>query len=242
MSVRLIDLSMEVYKGMVTYPNVTKPVITDMETHREMALSIGTDKFGVDEICNHCIVVTGDHIGTHIDSWGHVKPDAPRAEAIPLDYCYGDGVVLDLSHKLPGEEIVPDDLKLAEEKLGGYKIKARDIVLLRTDAAKRNQEKSYLTDHPGMTKESVHMLLDRGVMVMGIDAIGFDPPVASMFERKKFWEAHRVMREREYYHLENLCNLDRIPAPFHSFTVSVLPIKWSGASAAPVRAVAIVNN
>ena len=28
-----------------------------------------------------------------------------------------------------------------------------------------------------------------------------------MFERRKFWEAHRVMREREYYHLENLCNL-----------------------------------
>lgn len=40
-------------------------------------------------------------------------------------------------------------------------------------------------------------VLDRGVKVMGVDAIGFDPPVAKMFERKKFWEAHRVMRERE---------------------------------------------
>jgi kynurenine formamidase len=63
-----------------------------------------------------------------------------------------------------------------------------------------------------------------------------------MFERKKFWEAHRVMRERKYYHLENLCNLHEIPAPYHSFIVSVLPIKWRGASAAPVRAVAIVNS
>jgi kynurenine formamidase len=60
-----------------------------------------------------------------------------------------------------------------------------------------------------------------------------------MFARKKFWEAHRVMLEREYYHLENLGNLDQIPPPYHSFTVSVLPIKWRGASAAPVRAVAI---
>jgi kynurenine formamidase len=49
------------------------------------------------------------------------------------------------------------------------------------------------------------------------------------------------MREREYYHLENLCNLHEIPAPYHSFIVSVLPVKWRGASAAPVRAVAIVN-
>ncbi len=241
MAAKLIDLSMEVYQGMMTYPNVTKPVIVEMETHSQMARSIGTDKFGVDEICNHSMIVTGDHIGTHIDSWGHVKPDAPRAEAIPIDYCYGDGVVLDLTHKGPGEEITVADIEAAEAELGGYRIKPRDIVLLRTDAAKFRTEKRYLTDHPGMTKEAVHYLLDRGVMVMGIDAIGLDPPVAQMFERKKFWEAHRVMREREYYHLENMCNLHEIPAPYHSFTVSVLPIKWRGASAAAVRAVAIVD-
>ncbi|MFL6417488.1 MAG: cyclase family protein [Bryobacteraceae bacterium] len=240
MAKKLIDLSMEVYRGMMTYPNVTKPMIADVETHREMAQSIGTDQYGVDEICNHCMIVTGDHIGTHIDSWGHVKPDAPRAEAIPIDYCYGDGVVLDFTHKGPGEEITVSDLKEAEEKLGGYRIKELDIVLIRTDAAKKRFEKSYLTDHPGMTKEGVHHILDRGVKVMGIDAIGFDPPVPYMFERKKFWEAHRVMREREYYHLENMCNLHEIPAPYHSFTISVLPIKWRGASAAPVRAVAIL--
>jgi kynurenine formamidase len=242
MPLKIIDLSMEVFRGMVTYPNVVKPMITEMETHREMAKSIGTDAFGIDEITNHCMIVTGDHVGTHIDSWGHVKPDAPRAEGIPLELCYGDGVVLDLTQKGPGEEISVADIQAAEAALGGYQIKPRDIVLLRTDAAKRRLEKSYLTDHPGMTKESVHYLLDKGVKVMGIDAIGFDPPVAQMFARKKFWEAHRVMREREYYHLENLCNLHDIPAPYHSFIVSVLPVKWRGASAAPVRAVAIISN
>ncbi len=237
---RLIDLSMEVYQGMMTYPNVAKPAIVEMETHADMARSVGTDLYGVNEITNHCMIVTGDHIGTHIDSWGHVKPDAPRAEGIPIELCYGDGVVLDLTFKGPGDEILVEDIDRAERALSDYRIKARDIVLLRTDAAKRRFDKAYLTDHPGMTKEAVHALLDRGVMVMGIDAIGFDPPVAKMFERKKFWEAHRVMREREYYHLENLCNLHEIPPPFHSFTISVLPVKWRGASAAPVRAVAIV--
>ena len=206
---RLIDLSMEVFQGMMTYPNVTKPVIVEMESHAGMARSIGTDQYGVDEITNHCMIVTGDHIGTHIDSWGHVKPDAPRAEGIPIDYCYGDGVVLDLTHKGAGDEISVADIDEAERRLDGYRIKPLDIVLLRTDAARCRNEKCYLTNHPGMTKESVHGLLDRGVKVMGIDAIGFDPPVAKMFERRKFWEAHRVMREREYYHLENLCNLRR---------------------------------
>jgi kynurenine formamidase len=184
----LIDLSMEVYKGMMTYPNVAKPVIVEMESHSEMARSVGTDQYGVDEITNHCMIVTGDHIGTHIDSWGHVKPDAPRAEGIPIDYCYGDGVVLDLTHKRAGEEITPGDIDEAERKLDGYRIKALDIVLLRTDAAKQRTEKSYLTNHPGMT------------------------------------------------------NLHEIPAPYHSFIVSVLPVKWRGASAAPVRAVAIIKD
>ena len=48
MAVRLIDLSMEVYQGMVTYPNVTKPVIVEMETHRQMAHSVCTDRYVVD--------------------------------------------------------------------------------------------------------------------------------------------------------------------------------------------------
>jgi kynurenine formamidase len=61
-----------------------------------------------------------------------------------------------------------------------------------------------------------------------------------MFERKQFWEAHLVMREREYYHLENLAHLDQIPRP-HGFKLSVFPVKWVDTTAAPVRAVAIVD-
>ena len=237
---RIIDLSFEVYQGMMVYPSVTKPVIVEMENHQQMARSMGTDVLGVTHLPNHCMIVTGDHVGTHLDSWGHVNPAAPRAEGIPLEYCYGDGVVLDLTAKAPGDEIWPQDLVAALDRIE-YALKPLDIVLLRTDAANFREERRYLTDHPGMTKEATSWLLDRGVMTMGIDAPGFDLPVPFMFEKQKFWESHMVMLEREYYHLENLCNLDQIPAPYHSFTVSVLPVKWRGASAAPVRAVAIVE-
>jgi kynurenine formamidase len=236
---RLIDLTMEIFQGMVTYPSVTRPHIADMEDHRQMARSMGADAFGVTHLPNHCIIVTGDHIGTHLDSWGHVNPEAPRAEGIPIEYCHGDGVVLDLTAKQPGEEISIADLEAALDRID-YRIKPLDIVLLRTDAAKKRFDRAYLTDHPGMSKEATHWVLDQGVKVMGIDAIGFDVPVPKMFERRKFWEAHMVMLEREYYHLENMCNLDQIPVP-HGFTVSVLPIPYRGASAAPVRAVAIIE-
>ncbi|MGH2390618.1 MAG: cyclase family protein, partial [Chloroflexota bacterium] len=166
------------------------------------------------------------------------KPDAPRAEGIPLEYCYGPGVVLDLSHIGPGQTIGVDDAAEALARTG-YDLQPLDIVLIRTDAARYRTEPRYLTDHPGMSKEAVHWLLDREIKMMGIDAIGFDVPVPRMFERRTFWEAHMVMLEREYYHLENLINLDQIPIT-HGFTVSVLPIPYRGASAAPVRAVAIL--
>ena len=201
---------------------------------------MGTDVLGAPHLPNHCMIVTGDHVGTHLDSWGHVNPAAPRAEGIPIDYCFGDGVVLDFTGMNPGDEIEVDHVKRALERIS-YSLKPLDIVLLRTDAAMYREERRYLSDHPGMTKESVTWLLDQGIKMMGIDAPGFDPPVPDMMRRGKYWEAHLVMLEREYYHLENMCNLHMIPPPYHSFTVSVLPIKWRGASAAPVRAVAIIE-
>jgi kynurenine formamidase len=58
---------------------------------------------------------------------------------------------------------------------------------------------------------------------------------------KLFWEAHRVMWDEEYWHLENLMNLEQIGRPF-GFQLCVLPIKWMGTTAAPVRAIAIVED
>jgi kynurenine formamidase len=91
-----------------------------------------------------------------------------------------------------------------------------------------------------MSAEATRWLIDRGVRMMGCDAITFDPPVWAMFEREMFWEAHRVMWDEEYWHLENLMNLEQIGRP-HGFQLSVLPVKWVGTTAAPVRAVAIID-
>ena len=40
-----------------------------------------------------------------------------------------------------------------------------------------------LEDHPGTTKEGVHWLLDWGVKLIGIDAIGFNPLIDYVFQR-----------------------------------------------------------
>jgi kynurenine formamidase len=174
-----------------------------------------------------------------MDSLRHLNDDKPGPEGIPLDYCFGDGVVLDFRHKKPGEGITAAEVQAALLHID-YTLKPLDIVLIMTGAGSFQEEERYLTDHPGMTAEATHWLIDQGIKLMGIDAITFDPPVWAMFERKQFWEAHRVMCEREYYHLENLTNLDQIPRP-HGFKLSVFPVKWVDTTAAPVRAVALVE-
>ena len=40
-----------------------------------------------------------------------------------------------------------------------------------------------------MTAAATKWLIERGVRMMGCDAITFDPPVWAMFEREHFWEA-----------------------------------------------------
>jgi kynurenine formamidase len=237
---RIIDLSMEVSADMITFPRVARPIIAQLESHEEYATNMGTAKFGVTSLTAHCVIVLSDHAGTHIDSMYHIDPKAPGADKIPLEYCYGDGVVLDFSQKPVGYAITADDIQNELQRIG-HTLKPLEIVLIRTDASKKNKETAYLTEHCGMTREATLWLIDQGIKVMGIDAPTFDPPVKTMFETKKFWEAHRVMNEREYYHLENLENLDQIPRPY-GFIASVLPVKWKNATGAAVRAVAIVED
>ncbi len=236
---KLIDLSMPVHSDMVVFPRVVRPALVMYESWQQFAERIGAAKFGVTSLTASYMIVIGDHVGTHIDSLRHLREQGPGAEGIPIDYCYGDGVCLDFRHLPKGAGISLEDAQAALAKIN-YTLKPLDIVLIHTGAGKIQDSDAYLTDHVGMTAEATHWMLDQGIKVMGIDAVTFDPPVWAMFERKQFWEAHRVMCEREYYHLENMTNLDQLPG--HGFRLAVFPVKWVNTTAAPVRAVAIMGD
>ena len=237
---RLVDLSMPVHNDMVTFPRVPSPALCVYESHTEFAERIGAAEYGVDSLTASYLIVVNDHVGTHLDARKHIVPTAGGPDTIPLEYCISDGVLLDFTDRAPGDIISAEDIEAALAKIG-YTVKERDIVLIHTGAGAYNHEERYRTDHPGMSGEATRWLIERGVRLMGCDAITFDPPVWAMFEKRKFWEAHRVMWDEEYWHLENLMNLDQIGRP-HGFQLVVLPVKWVGTTAAPVRAVAIVDD
>ena len=87
---------------------------------------------------------------------------------------------------------------------------------------------------------------NQGVKVTGIDAWGWDGPLAPQARRAKetgrndvFWASHFVGVDKEYCHLERLANLDALPPT--GFKVCCFPLKIERGSAGPTRVVAILD-
>lgn len=191
------------------------------------------------------------HGTTHMDAPWHYGPTsegkpAKTIDRIPLEWCYGDGVVLDLRHKKDGEEITIEDLKLSLQKVS-YTLKPFDIVLIQTGNDRWLGTREYFTRGCGVSAEATAWLIDRGIKVMGIDSWGWDIPLHLQAKKAKasgrndvFWAAHYVGIDKEYCQLERLTNLDRLPS--HGFKIAAFPLKIKRASAAPARVVAILEN
>jgi hypothetical protein len=124
----------------------------------DYATQIGAAAYGVTWLTATYRVELSDHVGTHMDSLRHLGDHSPGAEGIPLEYCYGDGVVLDFRHKERGSGISSEEVQLAFEKIA-YMLKPLDIILIMTGAGGYQNEQRYLTDHPGMTAGAIHWLL-----------------------------------------------------------------------------------
>ncbi|MDO8672982.1 MAG: cyclase family protein [Dehalococcoidia bacterium] len=190
------------------------------------------------------------HAGTHLDAPFHFWPQSEGKRAItidevPLDWCYSDGVVLDVRHLPAGALIGVDDVKEALRKIE-YELKPMDIVMIMTGASKLWGTPEYFTNYPGMGRESTLWLIDRGIKVMGTDAWGWDRPFRVMAEefartgdKKIIWGGHFAGIDKEYLHIEKLANLDKLPP--HGFKVSCFPIPVSKASAGWVRVVAFLD-
>jgi len=194
-------------------------------------------------------VEASTHSGTHVDAPLHYGPmsegrPSKSIDEVPLEWCYGPGVVLDLTHKQAGDWIRVPDLELAVEGTGRA-LEPGDIALIHTGCDAVLDSVEYLNAHPGLDAESVFWLLDRGVRVIGIDAYGLDRPFKNMAEETRagikgsLFPAHVAGRSREYLQIEKLCNLSALPQPT-GFDVACFPIKIEGATGGWTRAVAFV--
>lgn len=188
------------------------------------------------------------HGCTHVDAPWHYnstiqgKP-AATIDELPLEWFFRDGVKLDMTHKADGEAMTAEDAKAAMER-AHHRLKPLDIVLVQTGCDRYYGQPDYMAHGCGATAEATHWLYEQGVRVMGIDAWGWDRPLhlqaADAVEKNEpgiFWEAHQA--DLPYSQIERLMNLDKLPAT--GFKVACFPLKIKGASAAPARVVAMIE-
>jgi len=190
------------------------------------------------------------HGTTHVDAPWHYAPTsegkpARTIDQLPLEWFFGDGVVLDMQHKRHGEVISAADVKDELDRIG-YRIKPDDIVLIHTGNDRFYGSQDYFDKGCGMGAEATRYILDMGVKVTGIDSWGWDIPLKTAAARAKetgrkdlFWEGHYVGIDKEYCHIERLTNLDQLP-PF-GFKICAFPLKVEKGSAGPARVVAMID-
>lgn len=192
----------------------------------------------------------GVHSTTHIDAPWHYSPTcngkpSKTIDEIPLEWCFGEGVVIDMTHKKDFEVIKSVDLE-SFLSLHHVTLTPGMIVLIKTGRDKLMGTKDFFKKGTGMSAEATKWLIAKGIKVMGIDQWGWDLPLPYLIKKAKetnnselFWEAHLVGQDKEYCHMEQLTNLDSLPIT--GFKVAVFPIKLVGASAAPARVVAMIE-
>jgi kynurenine formamidase len=189
------------------------------------------------------------HAGTHVDAPWHYFPttDGARAKTVdelPLEHFFAPGVVLDLRRFGPGERVGTEDVQEAVRATGGP-VAPGDIVCCMFGQDRHFGTARYWDDYAGLGAEAVRWLVGEGVKVIGTDAPGLDRGFSYMArdfqatgDRSLIWEAHRVGMEFEYFQIEKLANLDRLPP--RGFTVACFPISIEGGSGAWCRAVALL--
>ena len=237
----LIDLTARIHEGMANHPaHGRSPVfLTGTRMNHDETEDTWRGKGVEDMSLMNGFVLFAEHNGTHVDAPVHIHPDGEGIDEVPLEECYGPAVWLDLSEAGSRERIGPADLEAAIEA-ADIDVRAGDSVLLHTgwDRHLPDDQSTYLGEHPGLSEAGAQWLHGRDVSLVGIDCGNIDAagatalPAHRVFLRQDVPDKHTLVAE-------NLRGIDRIPT--HRFTFSATPLPIEGATASPVRALAIVN-
>ena len=214
---RIVDLSVPVGPGTVTYPGDPVPALSVHST-------IERDGF------NLLAVHLGSQTGTHVDAPYHFEEDAARVDELDLGLFTGPGVVVDATGLGPRGVVTWEHITPVADRIG-----AGSIVLLHTGWDQHYGTPAYF-ENPYLDADACRRLLDLGVRTIGLDALNLDETPDDEHPGEGF-PCHHLIARAGGVIIENLRGLADIdfPAPF----VSVLPIRLEAADGAPVRAVAI---
>jgi len=159
---------------------------------------------------------TPEHFGTHVDAPVHFVKGAAPIDKIPAKRLILPAVVIDVRkqvEKNPDFELTVPVIQEWEKQNG--KIPPNAAVLLLTgwsqrwDSASqyRNPDSSEQMHFPGYSPEGAAFLIqERKATAVGVDTLSIDPGDS------KTYPVHKIAGSHDVYIIENLNNLDQLPA------------------------------
>jgi kynurenine formamidase len=222
---RYVDLARPIHTQMPLFPSIMKTYVGTFRSHKESLRPGGVSS-------QTSIIVMGDHAGTHVDAPIHFAPEGKTIEKMPVELMMGEAVVLDFSSKKSGESVTREDVKkgLKDSKAKPGQIKA---VLFKTGAAPLYGTDGYLKHYLEIHHEAVRWMAGQGILLWGVDA--------STIDHAHNRATHMLLRELEFYHMENLANLEALPVNT-PFTLICAPLPFVGATASPLRPIAVLKD
>jgi len=169
------------------------------------------------------------HQGTHLDAPFHFFNDGRPVDQLPLQWCFGPAVLIDLA---PGGALparTPITIDMLQPHAEKFTPGARVIYRTGWDRAFGTPE--FFAAFPSLQLEAARWIADRGIRLLGMDT---PTPGTDWLEIH-----HALLAEGiEIVIVEGLKGLERLP---ERFTLSALPLSIKGRDGSPIRAVAIVE-
>lgn len=215
---RLIELSHPIRHGLVTYPGLPGPEITD-HLSRETAASL----YGPGTSFHIARISMVANTGTYLDSPFHRFAEGADLAAVPLDRIADlEGIVIRVS----GARAIDGD------RLAGREVRGK-AVLLHTGWDRNWETPAYGTEAPFLGAGATEWLVAQGAALVGIDSVNIDD-VAD-----KLRPAHTGLLRAGIPIVEHLCGLDQLPET--GFRFHAAPPRVERFGSFPVRAYAVVS-
>jgi len=169
------------------------------------------------------------HYSTHLDAPALMYADGAVVADIPMERLMGEAVLMDFSYLKPGDEITKAQVETWIQKNGDVKDK---IVFLFTDMEKIVDKPEFIENWIGFTGEAAEFLASRGIKAIGTDNCNIDCVAGADIE----FPTHHTFLRYGIPNVENLHNLDKLPASFYAI---IAPMKLRKSSGAPARVIAL---
>jgi arylformamidase len=208
---RRVDISMPLFAGMPMFPG--DPPFES----RSVSSLAGGDPYDLSALS------FGSHAGTHIDPPSHFLRGGVTVDRLDLDVLVGPCRVVEMG---------PSTTTIGAKEAGDVPRGTVRVLFRTANSTRWKRELSFFPDFVGLTVAAAEVLLERGVRLVGIDALSIEN------DPTETYPVHRALLGRGVVLLEGLVLAD---APTGEYRLECLPLRLKDGDGGPARATLVTE-